>query len=65
LRNGNILFMTDDQEAMQARYAVDMLGTFLTTAGRVGNGNPVLTGPDLVTAATVDAVVLARKDLLR
>lgn len=65
LRNGNILFMTDNQEAMQVRYAVDMLGTFLTTAGRVGNGTPVLTGPDIVTAATVDAVVLARKDLLR
>jgi simple sugar transport system substrate-binding protein len=65
LRNGNILFMTDNQEAMQVRYAVDMLGTFLTTAGRIGNGNPVLTGPDIVTAATIDAVVLARKDLLR
>lgn len=65
LRNGNILFMTDNQEAMQVRYAVDMLGTFLTTAGRIGNGTPVLTGPDIVTAATVDAVVLARKDLLR
>jgi simple sugar transport system substrate-binding protein len=65
LRSGNILFMTDNQEAMQARYAVDMLGTFLTTAGRVGNGTPVLTGPDIVTAATIDAVVLARKQLLR
>lgn len=65
LRNGNILFMTDNQEAMQVRYAVDMLGTFLTTAGRVGNGSPVLTGPDIVTAATIDAVVLARQQLLR
>ncbi len=65
LRNGNILFMTDNQEAMQVRYAVDMLGTFLTTAGRVGNGTPILTGPDIVTAATVDAVVLARQQLLR
>jgi simple sugar transport system substrate-binding protein len=65
LRNGQILFMTDNQEAMQARYAVDMLGTFLTTAGRVGNGTPVLTGPDIVTAATVDAVVLARKQYQR
>lgn len=65
LRNGNILFMTDNQEAMQVRYAIDMLGTFLTTAGRVGNGTPVLTGPDIVTAATIDAVVLARQQLLR
>lgn len=65
LRNGDILFMTDNQEAMQARYAVDMLGTFLTTAGRVGNGTPVLTGPDIVTSATIDAVVLARRQLLR
>lgn len=65
LRNSQILFMTDNQEAMQARYAVDMLGTFLTTAGRVGNGTPVLTGPDIVTAATIDAVVLARKQYQR
>jgi len=65
VRSGELLFMTDNQDAMQARYAVDMLGTFTTTAGIIGNGTPVLTGPDIVTAAKVDAVSLSRKDFNR
>ena len=53
--SGKILFSVDQQPYLQGYLAVTMLTLYKSNLNVLGGGQPVLTGPNLITKANADA----------
>ncbi len=57
LKNGTIGFAVDQQPYLQGYEAVDLLWLYRYNADTLGGGQPVLTGPQIVTKDNADALL--------
>ncbi|MFD7509640.1 sugar ABC transporter substrate-binding protein [Streptomyces sp. NPDC059853] len=57
LRDGTIAFAVDQQPYLQGYESVDLLWLHLTNGNMLGGGQPVLTGPQIVTPDEAEALI--------